>query len=223
MSSEWTPNPKLEKYDPSGKPFCPALPKSNPSLDEMMNIYLGSRGIRPAMARHNFWFPSDEAVDFHPRIVIPATASVRGNRYWQARYIGTDPSVKRYQCPAAARGDAIIVTYPIRPSLHNVVAIVEGPFDALAASMEGVEAIALMGVTPSDAVLKHVRTRCAGRDAMCIADKDAVDKMVEVMNGLVRVGFRGGLRVSACASAKDLNEVSWEERQRILGLKEAWS
>lgn len=220
MSSEWTPTPKVEYADAKGRPFCGKMPYSNPALDYDMNLYLRHRNLNPQIARHNYWYPSDQAGDDEARIVIPASASVRGNYFWQARYMGTKESVKRYQSPPNARGDAVIITYPIRPEpSFSWIALVEGPMDALACSMEGLTAIALMGVKPSDVILTHVRNRCVGKSIKLIADMDAEAEMLDVMAGLVRVGSKSDLRVVTSAPYKDLADAPFEGKIRILGLK----
>src|SRR2546426_8831009 len=138
-------------------------PLVNPGLWSDMEDYLSGRGLDFYLAKHNGWYGSNHANDNAPRIVIPATVGVMSqnakHKYWQARAMDNNPI--RYQSPYGSRLDAIIVVYPKGGACSDRIGkalLVEGPMDALAGAAEGYYSIAMMGNTPSLAILEHIAT-----------------------------------------------------------------
>jgi hypothetical protein len=191
--------------------YCKVLPEHT-LLDEgsLLDDYLYSRGLCAKLARENGWYLSRKAGDWHDRIVIPAKSEIKDLRFWQARYIGTDPTIKRYMSPHGPRMDALVVIYP--DGVPTSVLIVEGPCDALAAAEVGALGIALLGATPSHLVLDHLAIRCQGfTKIVVLPDQDALDKGVGIIQALAERG------VFACIARvpveyKDLAEVPKERR-----------
>lgn len=176
-----------------------------------MKAYLRKRGLSPPLAAHNGWYPTVDSYST-PRIVIPAQSLVNTWPYYQARAMDDNP--KRYDSPRAPRGDALAICHPSDPESDYVV-LVEGPMDALAAAECGYLGIALMGNTPNDAVLVHVREVAKPyRSIIVLSDVDALGEAVEVTYRLWTAGCRATLRT--IKGHKDLAEVPYEKRQAII-------
>lgn len=204
------------------KPYCRELPLISEDSEDWAQFYdfLEDRGACLRLAKLNAWYPSRQAGDDMPRVVIPATSRDPSNQFWQARLLFTpgrpdDPSPpKRYQSPHAARGDAIIVTHPDEDAPAGTV-LVEGPFDALAASELGFVGVALMGNTPSDEVLNHAAEWLkAGPPALFCPDGDAMPQTGDLVHRLLLHHGVNNLRVVSVYPCKDLAEMSLDERRR---------
>jgi len=173
-----------------------------------MKRYLDKRGLDYAVARTNDWYPSNDAGDDSPRIVIPATTQIDRHKFWQARAMDANP--KRYQSPFGSRLDAIICVYADGANHRDGKRVlVEGPMDALAAAGEGYDAIALMGVTPNLRILSHVAHLTLNDKVLFVADSDAVGQAANVMASLASLGVQVRL---ACASKKDLAAMDRDDR-----------
>lgn len=214
----WYPHEREDRPRREGtavsRPFSSSLPPPTPGLWAQAEGYLRSRDLSVELARLNGWYPSDQAgSDGRPRLVIPATSRVPGNRFWQARRIdGDDPP--RYTSPKAPRGDAVVVVWPrLRPP--RGAAIVEGPFDALAAAGEGYLGLAMLGNTPSDEVLDFMTVLLCGQStSVLVLDEDAPEAAADIVCRLARKGVTAVLR--APYPGKDLAEVPRTLRGVIL-------
>ena len=170
---------KERRERPAGP--TPTMPPMNLGLYAAMNQYLRKRGLDPALARANRWYPSSKAGDAYPRVVIPATNSHR-TVFWQARALGDQGP--RYQSPPAPRLDSIVIVWPdaavFEPHEKKRAAIFEGPMDALAAAMCGWVGVALMGKNPTTRVYAHLARTLAGYDAVhAIPDADSIASAAE--------------------------------------------
>jgi len=178
-----------------------------------MKRYLDKRGLDYAIARTNDWYPSVDAGDDSPRIVIPATTQIDRHKFWQARAM--DGNKKRYQSPYGSRLDAVVVVYADGANDHDEkMVLVEGPMDALAAAGEGYTAIALMGVTPGPRILRHVATLTQSSRVLFIADADAVGKTAELIAWLSAMGV--AIRMTTTFIEKDLAAMTQEHRGMLL-------
>ncbi len=207
-------------YDHERRPDGPEranrpLSSTTPPLCEngwgLVRKYLESRALHYQTAKENGWYPSMRAGDTYLRVVIPATSSIRENRYWQARRIGAVGV--RYQSPACRREDAVVLVRTIDTDIPNYSAVVEGPLDALAAAGTGVNAVALMGVTPPSSALDLTATLLRGTICFVIADSDEPAAMVEVLKQLVIRGL--DCRLKLPYPAKDLAEMDPASRKRL--------
>ena len=172
-----------------------------------MHLYLSERALCVRTALENKWYPSDEAGDTLPRIVIPATSGIPGNVYWQARaMVATE---KRYQSPCAPRGDAIIVVWG-HPPCHEEIVLVEGPMDALAAAEFGYTSVALMGGTPPEAIALISRMHTLSHSFVVVPDRDDMALMLNAAVAMLDLGHR--VRVVDPYPAKDLAALSRSER-----------
>jgi len=186
------------------RPFSSSMPRGCFTVSSwaLMASYLGIRQLSFDTARQNGWYPSWDAGDANPRIVIPATAT-GGNLYWQARLMEKKdgrsessvhlldnthiaPPPIRYMSPFAPRGDAIVVVWPLpaplpRANRRNTVIIAEGPMDALAAAGHGFMGVALMGLRPPEQSLDL--TAKLFRDKMCglVADSNGQEAMSAIL------------------------------------------
>mgnify|MGYP001560793124 CR=1 FL=1 len=195
------------------KSYCRSLPPRDEGLVRQMEAYLEGRGLNYRLAVANMWYPSSQAGDNSPRIVMPATSNIRGNTFWQARAM--DGSEKRYQSPPAARGDAVILVWPERPMVDRAV-VSEGPMDALAAAGEGWLGIALMGNTPPDETLLLTKQFLRGIMATIIVpDMDDPTALTEVMSRLVQLGVPN-CRLVLPYPKKDLSDCPRELRSNLL-------
>lgn len=152
-----------------------SMPKLDASLWPEFDTYLLGRGLDPAIAHANRWYPSRHAGDPRdgvpglPRIVMLGTNS-SGFVYWQARAMV--PTDKRYWSPSVQRMDSAIIVYPDTYARLPVV-VVEGPMDALAAACAGHVGIALMGKQPPYCVLDFIASVLQRQDLLVIADRDS--------------------------------------------------
>lgn len=205
---------ELEDHDiarkarrPRSAPFPGVSPEYWPTFDK----YLKARGLNPALARENKWYPSISAGDSEPRIVIPAT-NTTFHGYWQARAM-TDVE-KRYQSPAVPRGDSLIVVWPV--GLHpERVAVVEGPMDALAAAdVENTVGIALMGNQPNDKILSHVTMISSSLPILVVGDSDAMREATQTVAALAMRGRN--TKLVMLNGAKDIAELNLDQRRKVL-------
>jgi len=193
------------------KPYADRLPPKDETYWPEFDNYLLSRGLSPRIARANQWYPSANAGDNEPRIVIPATSDQPGNHFWQARLIGCGE--KRYQSPhGVASGDACIVVYPTDTGGLTESVVVEGPVCALAAAMTGRLGIALMGADPPEERLGLTYTRVRGTICYIVPDLDRIDALTKVLVYLANRGVECRLRVP---SAKDFADMSPLNRERF--------
>lgn len=212
----------MYNFEPSssGKLYNDRMPKGSVKIElwRMATIYLENRGLDWSTARYNGWYPSEEAGDNNPRLVIPAYSLQTGNRFWQARSM--NHAEPRYQSPHAARGDAVIFVRQaggsgIFPRIVNssTYVVVEGPMDALAAAGCGFNAIALMGNTPSEEVLFLTCKLLRGKMTLLIPDSDAPQALVPTLAYLASQGVQCNFLIPP---AKDLADLSFEERVKLL-------
>jgi len=185
-----------------------------------MKQYLEGRHLSHSIALENGWYPT---IDYAmcARVVIPASSLANSWNYYQARLIvEAHPSVKRYVSPAAPRGDALAVVFPLIGPNHPYpicrgVVVVEGPMDALAAAGFGYVGIGLMGNTPNDAVLRHIE-EIAKTFGTCsiIPDSDAEEQGIAIIAKLWARGIRCTLK--RITGAKDLAELDPVRRSLLL-------
>ncbi|MCI0561510.1 MAG: toprim domain-containing protein, partial [Nitrososphaera sp.] len=152
------------------------MPVLDHRLWPKMKEYLASRELDFDLAKSNGWYPSHDAGDLFPRIVIPAMNKA-GRSYWQARDM-SGKAMKRYQSPKVPRGDSIIQTWPANKMHYRSFAIVEGPMDALAAAQTGLPGISLMGCNPTEETFKYLVNVLEGLSEFCfvIQDRDATQE-----------------------------------------------
>lgn len=187
-------------------PYPPRAEELWPQFDQ----YLSDRGLDPALARVNNWYPSTSAGDAVPRIVIPCTNSA-GAGYWQARAMQVTD--KRYQSPSVTRGDSVVVVWPTGDP--RAVVVVEGPMDALAAAGEGCLGVALMGNTPPARVLNFVSTLASSLPVLVVGDSDALREASHTAGALAIRGRKTQLVM--LQGAKDLAELTPALRKNYLG------
>ena len=202
----------------SSKGYNYLLPSIDAGLQPRMGEYLRRRSLCVRTSHHNLWYPSSDAGDTEPRIVIPATSQLAHNKFWQARYIGVDASVPRYQSPYSDRGDALVIMYPISKEDNRIVVVTEGPMCALAAAALGFVSVALMGIAPTQDALMHLRDYVKGRTLRMIADADQTHGMAKVMLRLHAVGCRAPCEILTTYPSKDLADATLADRERILGI-----
>ena len=193
----------------SAKPFNLVMPTANNALSAYVDAYLEDRGLNPRVAEANFWYPSSEAGDDRPRIVIPASATPP-NVYWQARAIDGDEE-PRYQSPSAPRGDACILVWPKAINRSQLV-VAEGPLDALAAADAGYVGVATMGAATAGQLDYVTKTFPKGL-AIVVMDLDYPKIMLDVVYGLVRREWK--CRVRNPYPAKALAAMSRARRARV--------
>lgn len=186
-------------------------PKEGPDeLWRAMETYLASRNLDVKMAVDLFnWYPAE----YHgPRIIIPCVRTDSYN-FWQGRLIGNDTSkFKRWDSPSGPRGDA--VCFLDTPGADYSV-VVEGPMCALAAAMEGMAAVAVLGLGMNKAVLGHVVKLVAPYKAVfVIPDKGAWGQWTRAQGVLSNNGISSFLIDPA--PYKDLAEMSIEQRKEKL-------
>jgi hypothetical protein len=172
--------------------------------------YLKNRDLNATLAIRNGWYPSQNAGDKQPRIVIPATS--RDDRaYWQARAMNSGAE-KRYQSPYTPREDAIVIVYPAKEGKKQVIAV-EGPMDALAAAGEGWIGVSFMGNQPAREALDHFAERFEGSKILVLPDRD------DEASGLALAASIAGYRIPATCillqDAKDLAEMTRRERGEL--------
>ena len=183
------------------------------NLRRTMRIYLTSRRLSWEVAEVNNWYPSENAGDTEARVVIPAKSTYKSHNFWQARALREGVG-KRYQSPSGPRLDAITVVYPIDPSvIEGYAVVVEGPMDALAAAGLGRLGIALMGNTPSLAVLNHAALVLQNYKALLLADSDALVEAGKITGALAARGVNIKMRK---LYAKDLAEADGHERREAV-------
>src|SRR3990167_3940303 len=184
------------------KPYADRLPPKDETYWPEFDNYLLSRGLSPRIARANQWYPSANAGDNEPRIVIPATSDQPGNHFWQARLIGCGE--KRYQSPhGCTPGDTVIIVYPLYAYTEAV--IVEGPMCALAAAMTGRLGVALMGADPPEERLQLTVRRVHGMICTIIPDLDRIDALTKVLVYLANRGIECRLRVPSAKNFADMS------------------
>jgi len=175
------------------------MPSVNEKLWEDFDQYFIGRGLDPDLAQFNEWYPSTDAGDAAPRVVIPCSNSL-GRVYWQARLLPhlvlPDHEYKRYQSAHTDRAESVVITWPedrLTPVPHGVV-LVEGPFDALAASTAGWTGVALMGDKPPPECIEYVvrifRTSEVWR---VVPDRDCPKLGAQVVRALAMLGKKARL------------------------------
>ena len=191
------------------RPTAPLKPVVLPYLEKFlipaMRGYLQQRNLDRHIAEANGWYPTYDDWGW-ARVVIPASSLVNTWPYFQARLMQEAPGVvKRYISPPAPRGDALAVVFPSSCVLGSI--IVEGPMDALAAAGMGYVGIGLMGATPNDAVIDHIKEIVGVYgDCFVIPDRDAFQEGAEITAKLWTRGVRCTLK--SIQGAKDLAELS---------------
>lgn len=187
------------------------FPPVNPELWSAFYGYLDGRGLDAELARTNGWYPTSQAKDSIPRILIPGKRT-DGKVFWQARAI--DPKEKRrYESPSGVRGDALIVVEPdFGEYAAGRAALVEGPMDALAAAECGVIGISLMGNTPNKESLEHVVKLLENIQLLYIvSDSDALRESTHTMTWL-RLRTKAKAQLWYPHPYKDLADMPFEKR-----------
>lgn len=205
MTQEYWHESQMKRESRPTKPTHTPMPAVAGDLYLDMTRYLWSRDLLDIVAEDNGWYPSYNAGDAHPRIVIPATNTLKYN-YWQARQFGDSPhyfaaswKFIRYQSPIGVpRLDSIIVC---RPHAHlggvvkNHLVITEGPFCALAAACEGFMGIATMGNRPTVDTIQHlVKYTKRHHTVTIMADRDDVPAGYSLAAQLARHGVVAKVR-----------------------------
>lgn len=210
MSYDWRDETKRT----ADKPFCTTTPPSNAQLWNVMRAYLTDRGLSYNIAVINGWYPSWNAGDDSPRVVIPCVTSDPNNRYWQGRLLIDDGEKRlRYTSPSGKRGDAIVVVHPhgMFKALECAGTVfVEGCMDALAAAGEGYRGIATMGTFPPEEAL-DLAARSAKAPFGAVADEGALAEMVGIWMRLP-----GTTKLAVPYPDKDLAEKHPAERGAFL-------
>lgn len=195
--------------------IIPSMPSIDTSLDSIMTNYLLSRALSTILARYNQWYPSSNAGDNIPRIIIPAT-NTSGTPFWQARALV--PCDKRYQSPHSPREDSVIVVWPLFTGArrdHSLV--VEGPMDALAGAEFGFIGVALMGNTPPMVSLALTSRLIRGTMCTIVPDRDSSGSLSSVLSYLAGQGVSCRL-LQLPSEYKDLSDMPIELRGAFLAL-----
>ena len=205
--------PHEREEDTPKKPYCRSLPPRDDGLTQRMQTYLEGRRLDYRLAVANMWYPSSQAGDNAPRVVIPATSGIRGNTFWQARALDDNP--KRYQSPHASRGDAVVIVWPER-HVVDIAVVSEGPMDALAAAGVGALGVALMGATPPEETLLLTKQYLRGiLSIIVIPDMDEPAALTGVMSRLTRLGV-SNCRLILPYPAKDFASAEPSLRTQLL-------
>lgn len=207
-----------QKYGETFRRLGP--PKPCDRLLPVMNIYLSSRGLSFDLARFNTWYPCDRitdpetgrALDAHPRVVIPGS-NASGFFFWQARYMGIDPQVKRYESEHGPRLDSLIMVWPTTSPTQ--AGVVEGPMDALALAEAGWLGVALLGNSVPPEVLYPLARRLQRlkMDATVFPDRDDIGFGTKVAVALQ--GYGVPTRSVPLMGTKDIAEMSLTERRKL--------
>jgi hypothetical protein len=205
---------EAKERKPNTHPMCTELPAC--SIDyTRMKQYLQDRHLNYELALANGWFPSNEASDAFPRVVIPATTHKAGHVYWQARDT-TGKAYLRYQTPKGPRHEALIKVYPEVPP--RGIVIVEGPLDALAVAGAGCIGYALMGMQPSIGTLHHLALLVEDNndlDVMVVLDRDSAQHAIKIATFLSSQGYFTQIQ-SLPGPEKDLAECLPAKRKNFL-------
>jgi len=196
------------------------MPSLNERLWPEFDQYLTGRRLDPDLAKFNEWYPSSDAGDGAPRVVIPCSNSL-GRVYWQARLMphpwSPDMEYKRYQSAHTDRAESVVITWPdpqFTPVAHGV-ALFEGPMDALAASSVGWVGVALMGDKPPAECIEYVvrifQTYAVWR---VVPDADLPKLGAQVTRALGMLGKKS--RLVDVRPHKDLAAVPGIERNGLL-------
>ena len=201
--------PDREYGEPvKNKPFCEYRPTVAPNLWSLMFAYLDQRGLNADLARLNDWYPTQDAEDGEPRVVIPCRSANPINLYWQARLLRESHSKfpLRYTSPRhVSRGDAVCV---VKPRVVKGYVLVEGPMDALAAAEVGYCGIAWMGTNPGLEPINFARGYIQkDRPVFVVPDTGALNAGVEIWKH-----FPGSFLVET-HPYKDLAEMPFQERK----------
>ncbi len=197
------------------------MPFMNEKLWPDFDQYLAGRGLDPDLARFNEWYPSTDAGDPIPRVVIPCSNSL-GRVYWQARAMDGMLTpfhlpVKRYQSAHTDRSESVVITWPFSeffPVAYGV-AVLEGPLDALAASSAGWVGVALMGDKPPAECIEYVvRIFSPYSVWRVVPDKDMPKLGAQVVRALGMLGKKA--KLVDTRPYKDLAAAPAEERQGYL-------
>ena len=198
--------PRKESRWEAGSVCTDLAPKNKSKYTMLMCNYLEGRGLRYGFARRQGWYPCERK---GARILIPATSQIPGHTYWQARAI--EGQELRYESPNGPRRDSLIVM----DRKSAATAIVEGPMDALAMAEIGVNAIALMGISPNDEALQHLVSLTSGKSVVyCLCDRDQVHGMMKVQSYLAQREIYSELKCPVLG--KDVAEMTVEERKEVL-------
>ena len=207
------------------RPYNRTLPPCTQRLWPEFDKYLSGRGLSFKLAMANFWFPSDQAGDNVPRVVIPATATPP-NIFWQARAMDDNPKrhlapldgerrEPRYQSCHGPKGDALCIVWPHDVALQGFV-LFEGPMDALAAAELGYVGVATMGL-PTKPGMEHLASMCLGAykaPRIVVLDSDYAKPMLQAAGLLLELGVR--MKVLDPSPAKDFAELDRVHRLRLL-------
>ena len=195
---------------PPGGPVM--LPLADPSLILALQEYLEKRSLSYTVADRCGWYP---AWAHGPRIITPCTRD-DGPTFWQGRLLDNVPhqgSAKRWDSPHGPRGDALCYL-PAHGSRTMVV--VEGPMDALAATMAGVSAIATLGIGAPGPVLAHAANIIRSgfyNQVIIIPDRDEVGAWVRIQKDLGTMGVIAEIREPW---AKDLADMIPANREELI-------
>lgn len=186
------------------KPYSDSYPELEDRLWNLMQKYLESRGLSFELAKANGWYPSLDAGDDSPRVVIPCYSSAAENMYWQGRRM-TSLGALRYESPHGCnRGDALVRVMPKGEVKGTVVC--EGPMDALAAAEVGYVGLGMMGTHPTPEAVETARRVAAGTPVSVVADEGALGAAAAL------TGHFPGARLVVTYPHKDLADVPREKR-----------
>ena len=196
------------------------MPSLNEKLWPEFDQYLHTRKLDPDLARFNEWYPSTDAGDGAPRVVIPCSNSL-GRVYWQARLMphpwSPDMEYKRYQSAHTDRAESVVITWPdpqYTPVAHGV-ALFEGPTDALAASTVGWVGVALMGDKPPPECIEYVaRIFTTYNVWRVVPDRDLPKLGAQVVRALAMLGKKA--RLVDVKPFKDFASISERNRHGLL-------
>lgn len=193
------------------------FPHEDRQLSSAIRQYLSKRNLDADIARRFGWYPARYR---GPRIIIPCIRTDFKN-FWQARWmdgamdnLNLNPGVvtyKRWESPYGTRGDALCF---LNMRKTELLVLVEGPMDALAAAMCGVSAVATLGVGVPGPVLAHVATLAQGHDKVLIVpDRDEMGAWIRIQSELGRMGVPTEIREPA---VKDLADMAQDKREELL-------
>lgn len=180
------------------------MPSPVAQYERAMYEYLDARELDYNLARSNGWYAS---ITRGPRIIIPCI-NTAGFNYWQARSMTNHPI--RYDSPPIPRKDSIVFLWAV--GKKDTIVITEGPCDALAAA-EWFPAIAIMGGSPSEEVMEHIRRKVRElgfRRVVLVPDRDNMEFLDKFME------FREDATLHvALPRAKDLAAMPRWEREKL--------
>lgn len=209
VSFEVNPSP-----EPRPTNFVP-FPLPTEGLQIKAKEYLESRELSWEIALACNWYG---AVWRGPRVIIPAQKRRTYGRWWQGRLLENvcqeKPSIKRWDSPPVDREDSLVIIEPNHEK--DVLVVVEGPMDVLAAATVGFNAVGLLGANPKDSALEHLTY--VGQDyglVFGIPDGDAIGQWTKLQMKLAIYGLNMSLEPT-WNPFKDLAAMPKELRKEFL-------